>query len=113
MLLAGILLLGAGHGWGAGATGCFALSPISFFACNNALSPKPSQCVALAVLLCGLAVCLLVAARTISDGTEYFYQFFRVNGILGVSVAACAFLGWLLPSSLALLRARSTSRLGT
>ena len=112
-LFAGILLSGAGHGWGAGVIGCFALAPIAFFACNNALSLKPSQRTAVIVLLCGLAVCLLVAARTLAEGPEYFTHYFRVNGIGGATVVAFALLGWLFPSLLVLIRARSKARLGT
>ena len=111
-LFSGALLSAAGHGWNAGAIGCFALAPISFFACRNALSPKPSRRAALAFLSCGMAVCLLVAVGTVSYGVEYFYQFFRINGMLGASVAAFALLGWLLPSSLVFLRERSSPRLG-
>jgi hypothetical protein len=106
-LLAGVLLSGGGHGWVAGSAGAFALAPISFFACRNAVGTVASTPVARTVLLCGLATCALVAFFTFIEGTPYFFQFFRINGVVGVVIAALTVLGWLAPSLWGLARARS------
>lgn len=112
-LLAGALLSGAGHGWNAGALGCLALAPVAFVSCTNALGPKPSVRAAVIVLSVGLLICLLVSLRTLSDGPAHFSQYFAVNGILGVSVATFAVLGWLAPSLAVLFCAHPRARLGT
>jgi hypothetical protein len=112
-IIAGIMLAGAGHGWTVGGLGCFAFAPIAFFASTNALSPSPSRSTAVMTISIGLAVCLLVAVFTLTEGAEYFFRFFRVNGIAGALVALFAVLIWSLPSSFAFLRARSRAQLGT
>jgi len=106
-LLAGVLLSGGGHGWVAGSAGAFALAPISFFACRNAMGTIASTRVGGTVLLCGLVTSALVAAYTFIEGTQYFFQFFRINGVVGVVIAALTVLGWLAPSLWGLARARS------
>ncbi|CAN4277348.1 hypothetical protein LJR125_000205 [Pseudoxanthomonas sp. LjRoot125] len=105
-LLAGILLSGAGHGWVTGSTGAFVLAPIAFFASRNALAPSPSPRIAWAVLVCGLATCAWVAIHTVMEGGEHFFPYFRINGVMGASVAVLAVLGWLAPSLWGLVRVR-------
>lgn len=106
MVFAGIALAGAGHGWVAGGFGCFALTPVACFAWVNALSCRPSRRGAIAALALGLAVCLIVAIATRSEGVEYFFGYWRTSGIGGILVGGVAYLNWVLMSMLAILRAR-------
>ena len=113
MILAGIALGGAGHGWGPGAFGCFALSAVCFMAWSNALSPSPSRAVAIAALSAGLVVCAAVAVTTLWDGSEGLVRYLHFNGAFGAAIAALAYLNWLLISGLALHRARHGHSSGT
>ena len=105
MILAGIAIGGAGHGWGAGAFGCFALAIVCFIAWSNALSLRPSRRTAIAALSAGVIVCVAVAIATVADGSQYALRFIDFNGALGIAVVVLACLNWLLISVLALRRA--------
>lgn len=48
-----------------------------------------------------------MAAYTFIEGTQYFFQFFRINRVVGMVIAALTVLGWLAPSLWGLARARS------
>ncbi len=113
MLLSGIALAGAGHGWVAGGFGCFALAPVSFFAWANALSHNPSARIAGATLASGLAICLVVAVATKSEGLQYFFGYWHTSGIKGVLIGGLAYLNWVLMSVLAVFRTQRALPLGT
>jgi hypothetical protein len=113
MLLAGITLAGAGHGWVAGGIGCFTLAPVCFFAWSNALSRKPSLRIAIATLITGLAICGFVAIVTVSEGTHYLFGYWQTNRAAGIFVAALAYLNWLVMSVLAIFRAKRGLPSGT
>jgi len=113
MLLAGVTLGGAGHGWVAGGIGCFTLAPVCFFAWSNALSRTPSLRAAIATLIIGLGICGAVAIVTIAEGTHYFSAYWQVNRAAGIFVAALAYLNWLLMCVLAILRAKRGLPSGT
>ena len=113
VVFAGIALAGAGHGWVSGGFGCFALAPISFSAWANALSRKPSFHSAIATLTLGLAVSLVVAVATKSEGFQYFFGYWRVSGITVILVGSFAYLNWMLMSVLAVFRAQRALPPGT
>jgi len=113
MLLAGIALAGAGHGWVAGAFGCFVLVPVSFFAVTNGLSRTPSLRAGFAILTTGLLLCLGVAIATLMQGSDHLVRYMQVNGAIGFLVAGSAYLGWLVIATLAILRARRVPRHST
>ena len=113
MILAGIALGGAGHGWGPGEFGCFALSAVGFMTWSNALSPSPSRRVAIGALRAVLIVCAAVAITTLWQGSEGATRYLRFNGAFGVAIAALAYLNWLLMSGLAFHRARHGHSSGT
>lgn len=113
VMLAGLVLAGAGHGWVSGGFGCFALAPISFFAWVNALSRRPSIHDAITTLALGLAVCLVVAIATTSEGSRHFFDYWRVSGVAGTLAGGLAYLNWVLVSALAILRARRSLPPGT
>ena len=113
MMFAGIILAGAGHGWVSGGFGCFALTPISSYTWFNALSPRPSRRDAIATLALGFVVCLVVVMATTSEGVEYFFNYWRVNGIVGILIGSLAYLNWVLMSVLAIFRAQRVLPSGT
>ena len=112
MLLAGLALGGTGHGWVAGAFGCFALVPLSFLVVANGLSRTPSSQVAMAALAVGIAVCVGVAFATVSNDHQELAHYTQIAGKSGVLVASAAYLGWLLTAALAVIRARRAQRIG-
>ena len=113
MLFAGIALAGAGHGWVSGGFGCFALTPISYFAWINVLSRTPSLRRAVATLALGLIVCLVVAIATTSEGLQYFFGYWRISDIGGILIGGLAYLNWALMSVLAIFRAQRVLSSGT
>jgi hypothetical protein len=113
VLLAGIELAGAGHGWVSGGFGCFALAPISGFAWVNVLRNKPSLPGAVATLAVGLVVCLVVGIATTSEGSQYFSGYWRASGAGGILVGSFAYLNWVLVSVWAVFRAQRALRPGT
>lgn len=112
MLFAGIALAGAGHGWVSGGFGCLALAPVSFVAWVNALGRKPSFRTGIATLGLGLAVCMAVVIATRSEGSQYFFSYWRATGIVGISIGGLAYLNWALVSALAIFRARRAHSTG-
>jgi hypothetical protein len=113
MLFAGIALAGAGHGWMSGGFGCFALTPIACSAWVNVLNRQPSLRGAIATLAFGLVFCLVVAIATISEGFQYFFDYWRASGIGGILVGGFAYLNWVFMSVVAIFRAQRVPRLGT
>ena len=113
LLLAGIALGGAGHGWMAGAFGCFVLAPLSFLAVANGLSRAPSLQGAVAILILGLVLCLGVAIATVLEGGQYLLRYMQAAGAAGILVAASAYIGSLVVATLAAVRARRVLRHGT
>jgi len=110
MLFAVIALAGAGHGWGSGASGCLALAPVTFFAWVNALGRKPSFRGAIAVLVLVVAISVGVGVATESEGSDYFFEYFDVNGILGVSIAFAAYFNAVVASAVAIIRIPRTAK---
>ena len=113
MIVAGIALAGAGHGWESGAFGCFALAAVCFVVWSNALSQRPSRRIAITALAVGLLVCAGVVVATASEGSEYMVRLVRSNGLLGLAVVALAYLNLPLMSLLALHRSGLDSSRGT
>jgi hypothetical protein len=113
MLLAGSTVGGAGHGWVAGAFGCFALAPLSFLAVANGLSRTPSFQGALAILTVGVALCIGVTIATVLEGNQYFMHYIQATGRVGLLVAGSAYVGWLLIAAFAVFRTRRVLRHGT
>lgn len=112
MLFSGIALAGAGHGWASGGFGCFALTPVAFFAWANAFSHRPSFRGAIAILILGLVVCLVVAIATKAEGFQYFFGYWHASGIAGILLGGFAYLNWVFISVLAVFRAQRTLPLG-
>ena len=113
LAFAGLALGGAGHGWVAGAFGCFALAPVSFLAVANGLSRTPSFQGAIAILIALLLLCLVVAVATALEGVEYLLRFIHINGVSGLLVAGFAYVGSLAIAALAAVHARRVPRHGT
>ena len=113
LVFAGIALAGAGHGWAAGGFGCFALAPVGFLAVVNGLGRTPSSGVAVASLMSGLVVCLGVAAAAMFHGSESLPDYLHATFPTGALVGGLAYIGWLVITALAVVRARRVSRHGT
>lgn len=105
LLLAGIALAGAGHGWMAGAIGCFLLAPVLFLAVANGLGGAPSFRRAVVLLVGVLALGLGVAMATAREGSQYLDRFLQATGNTGLATASAAYFGALLIATLAAARA--------
>jgi hypothetical protein len=113
LLLAGVALGGAGHGWVPGSFGCFALAPLGFLAVLNGLSLAPSPRVAVVVLASGLATFSIVALATVVSGSEPFERFLHATGAAGIAVGLGAYVGWLAIAAFVLVRAKRVQQHGT
>jgi hypothetical protein len=113
LLLAGIALGGAGHGWVAGSFGCLALALISFPTVTNGLGRAPSLRRAKVLLALGLLVCIGVVVATAWSGSEHLERYLHVTGTPGVVIAAAAYTGWFVIGALAVWRTRRVLRHGT
>ncbi len=113
LLLAGIAVGGAGHGWVVGSVGCFALAPLGFVAALNGLRRAPSFRVAVAVLAIGLVLLVCVAVGTLAPGGDSASRFLRATGAAGWSIAVGAYVGWLSLAVLAVARAKRVQQHGT
>ena len=113
MLFAAVALAGGGHGWVAGAAGCFALAPIAFLAWASAFEPTPSRPAVVAAVTAGMVVCFAEAIGTVGERAGYLLRYVEANGVWGVIVAGLAYGGWSLVAVLALRRARWVQRHGT
>jgi hypothetical protein len=95
LLLFGVIALaGSGHGWTSGAFSCLPLAPISFAAWFNALRTQPSLHVANALLVTAGVVLAATAYATLSEGTNYFFNYWRVQGPLVGAVVALVYFNW-------------------
>jgi hypothetical protein len=104
-----IFLAGGGHGWIAGAFSCLPLAPISFAAWFNALRPEPSLPVTNGLVIAAAVVLAVTALATLSEGTGYFFDYWRVQGTLAAAIIALIYSNWIFACGLTWWRYRATS----
>ena len=107
LLFGFIALAGSGHGWIAGAFSCLPLAPISFAAWLNALRDQPSLRVANGLLVSAGVVLACTAYATLSEGTNYFFHYWRVQGPLAGPVIALVYFNWIFACGLTWWRRRA------
>jgi F0F1-type ATP synthase membrane subunit a len=107
LLFGFIVLAGAGHGWLSGAFSCLPLAPISFAAWLNALRARPSLHVAIGLLVAAGVVLACTAYATRSEGTNYFFHYWRVQGPFVGPVLALVYFNWLFACGLTWWRRRA------
>jgi len=107
LLFGFIALAGAGHGWISGAFSCLPLAPVSFAAWFNALRAQPSLRFAVGLLVTAGVVLAGTAYATLSEGTSYFFNYWRMQGPLAGSVIALVYFNWVFACGLTWWRRRA------
>jgi hypothetical protein len=107
LLFGFIAFAGAGHGWIAGAFSCLPLAPVSFAAWLNALRTIPSLHIANGLLVTAGVVLAGTAYATLSEGTHYFFNYWRLQGPLAGSVIALIYFNWIFACGLTWWRRRA------
>jgi hypothetical protein len=100
LLFGFIAFAGAGHGWIAGAFSCLLLAPVSFAAWLNALRTIPSLHIANGLLATAGVVLAGTAYATQSEGTHYFFNYWRLQGPLVGSAIALIYFNWVFACGL-------------
>jgi len=106
LLFGFIALAGSGHGWITGAYSCLQLAAISVAAWLNALRTTPSLHIANGVVVTACVVLVGTAFGTLSEGTDYFLAYWRVQGPLTGSVIALIYFNWVFAYGLTWWRRR-------
>jgi hypothetical protein len=107
LLFGFIAFAGAGHGWIAGAFSCLPLAPVSFAAWLNALRTKPSLYIATGLLVTAGVVIAGTGYATLSEGTHYFLNYWRLQGPVAGSVIALIYFNWVFAWGLTWWRRRA------
>ncbi|TSE12451.1 hypothetical protein C1D09_009080 [Mesorhizobium intechi] len=113
LLFGFVALAGAGHGWIAGAISCLPLAAVSFAAWLNALRTPPSLQIANGLLFVAFVVLVGTAYGTLSEGTEYFVDYWRLQGPMTGSVIALVYFNWVFAYGFTWWRRRPSSSSGT
>ena len=107
LLFGSIAFAGSGHGWTAGAYSCLPLAPITFAAWLNALGIKPSLHIAIGLLTVAGVVLAGTAYATLTEGTNYFYNYWRLQGPIAGPLLALIYFSWVFACGLPWWRRRA------
>jgi len=85
------------------------LAPISFAAWLNALRAEPSLSVSNYLLVAAGLVLAATAFATRSEGTGFFFAYWRVQGTLAGAIIAVLYLNWIFACGLTWWRYRAST----